>query len=132
MGTLNTHVLDTVVGKPDAGWATACRRGPGNDYMLLALGDDGTIEKVEIDTAQFKGNCPTQESIRAASIENEENVENWPVLLPAIALLADSTLQVVDDLAEAGPVSHVWLDIYSDGGVSRLRLSGKLTRIDRT
>ncbi|MED5462541.1 MAG: hypothetical protein VYC03_07950, partial [Pseudomonadota bacterium] len=63
---------------------------------------------------------------------NEENVENWPVSLPAIALLADSTLQVVDDLAEAGPVSQVRLDIYSDGGVSRLRLSGKLTRIDRT
>ena len=132
MGTLNTHVLDTAVGKPGAGWATACRRGPGNDYVLFALGDAGTIEKVEIDPAQFKGNCPAQESIRAASIENEENVENWPVLLPAIALQVDSTLQVVDDLAEAGPVSHVRLDIYSDGGVSRLRLFGKLTRVDRT
>mgnify|MGYP003322059572 CR=1 FL=1 len=62
----------------------------------------------------------------------DRNLENWPVLLPAIDLQVDSTLQVVDDLAEAGPVSQVRLDIYSDGGVSRLRLSGKLTRVDRT
>ena len=129
MGTLNTHVLDTAVGKTDAGWATACRRGPGNNYVLLALGDAGTIEKVEIDIAQLKGNSPARESMRATSIENEQNLENWPVLLPAIDLQVDSTLQVVDGLAEAGPVTHVRLAIYFDGGVSRLRLFGKLARV---
>ena len=44
MGTLNTHVLDTAVGKTDAGWATACRRGPGNDNICLLYTSDAADE----------------------------------------------------------------------------------------
>jgi len=48
------------------GWETARRRGPGNDWVILALGHAGEIEKVEVDTAHFKGNYPDRVTIEAA------------------------------------------------------------------
>ena len=111
------------------GWETARRRGPGNDWVILALGCPGSIEKVEIDTAHFKGNFPDRADIRAGLVEGSEDLEvaseTWPVLLPEVSLHADAVHTFVDELADLGAVSHVRLDIYPDGGVSRLRLFGR-------
>ena len=116
------------------GWETARRRGPGNDWVILALGAPGIIEKVEIDTAHFKGNYPARASLRAALIDNAADIvdasENWPLLLPETELEADSIRHVAGGLDNCGPVSHVRLDIFPDGGVSRLRLFGVLSRGD--
>ena len=40
------------------GWETKRRRGPGHDWVILKLGVPGTIHRVEVDTAHFKGNYP--------------------------------------------------------------------------
>jgi len=113
------------------GWETARRRGPGNDWVILALGGSGTIETIEIDTAHFKGNYPDRASLRGAMCEQSGDVvdasSDWPLLLPESRLEADSVLTFADTVADIGPVSHVRLDIYPDGGVSRLRLFGKLS-----
>ena len=59
------------------GWETARRRGPGNDWVILALGQPGTISRVEVDTAHFKGNYPDRVSVEVASFaSNEEAMAN--------------------------------------------------------
>jgi allantoicase len=47
------------------GWETRRRREPGYDWMIIALGARGEIEKALIDTAHFKGNYPDSASIQA-------------------------------------------------------------------
>ena len=114
------------------GWETARRRTPGNDWVILALGFPGTIEKVEIDTAHFKGNYPDRAAIQAAMLEDadpgeiEAASENWATLLPESKLDMDLQHYFTDKLADVGAVSHVRLSIFPDGGVSRLRLFGRL------
>lgn len=110
------------------GWETARRRGQGNDWVVLALALPGTIERVELDTAHFKGNFPDRAEIRAARISTAEDIgsesELWPVLLPETKLEADKVHQFTDSLEGVGTVTHVRLNIFPDGGVSRLRLFG--------
>jgi allantoicase len=117
------------------GWETRRRRGPGHDWVVLRLGHPGTIERVEIDTAHFKGNYPDRASLRAAFIVPGaepalatliDASAAWPVLLPERELGADRVHVFTDELAAVGAVSHVRLAIHPDGGVSRLRLFGRL------
>jgi allantoicase len=112
------------------GWETARRRTPGNDWVILRLGHPGHIEKVEIDTAHFKGNYPDRAEMRAAFITDEIELESssadWPVLLPESKLDADTQHLFTDALQETGAVSHVRLNIFPDGGISRVRLYGKI------
>ena len=42
------------------GWETRRRRGPGHDWAIVRLACEGVVERVEIDTAFFKGNAPGQ------------------------------------------------------------------------
>jgi allantoicase len=116
------------------GWETRRRRGPGHDFVILRLGRPGTIERVEIDTAHFKGNYPDRALLRAATLRGEEGdigklaveSERWPVLLDSQKLAADHVHSFATEIAERGAVTHVRLEIHPDGGVSRLRLWGRL------
>ena len=116
------------------GWETARRREPGNDWVILALGCPGVIEKVEIDTAHFKGNYPDRASIQAVLTQEDDIAQlqnasrDWPLLLPESKLHMDRQHFFAAELRDPGVVSHVRLSIYPDGGVSRLRLYGKPTR----
>jgi allantoicase len=110
------------------GWETARRRGPGNDWVVLALGAAGIIERVEVDTAHFKGNYPDRMAIEAADFpDNDSAIQpdaNWRLLLPETKLSMDQQ-HYFEELAPLGRVSHVRMSIYPDGGVSRLRLFGR-------
>ncbi|MEJ2128595.1 MAG: allantoicase [Woeseiaceae bacterium] len=112
------------------GWETARRRGPGNDWVIILLGHPGTIEKAEIDTVHFKGNYPDRASLEAALFENPADAtpdsDAWQTLLPETKLEMDKQHFFDEELNDLGPVSHVRLSIYPDGGVSRLRLYGKI------
>ncbi len=111
------------------GWETARRRGPGNDWVVLALGRPGEIERVEIDTAYFKGNYPDRASIEVATFANNEEAGNdsgnWQTLLPEVKLSMDQQHFFEAELQDTGPATHARLSIYPDGGVSRLRLFGR-------
>jgi len=113
------------------GWETARRRGPGNDWVLLALGARGTVCRAEIDTAHFKGNYPDTASIEAALFEPGEVVshdsERWQPLLPQVKLAMDQQHYFESELVATGPISHARLSIYPDGGISRLRLFGTVS-----
>ncbi|MDH3273441.1 MAG: allantoicase [Gammaproteobacteria bacterium] len=112
------------------GWETARRRGPGNDWVILALGHAGEIEKIEVDTAHFKGNYPDRVAIEAAMFvsDAEAVAENaaWQSLLAETTLTMDKQHFFESELETIGAVSHVRVSIYPDGGISRLRLHGRL------
>ena len=112
------------------GWETARRRGPGNDWVIIALGQPGEIERAEIDTAHFKGNYPDRVSLEGGLFQSDDDVTNsspeWQTLLPEARLKMDQQHYFDDALARIGPVSHVRVSIYPDGGISRVRLFGKV------
>jgi len=116
------------------GWETRRRREPGNDWCVLALGMPGTIERVEVDTAFYKGNFPDRCSIQGAHVTGgtDQSITTqsmfWPTLLPEQSLSMDAVHTFADELAQLGPITHVRLNIFPDGGVSRLRLWGKPAR----
>ncbi len=114
------------------GWETRRRREPGHDWLILQLGAPGLIERVEVDTAHFKGNFPDACSLQAAKVEwgSEGSVPIqamfWPELMGQQKLSADAIHSFEGaELRSLGPVSHVKLNIHPDGGVSRLRLWGR-------
>ena len=112
------------------GWETARRRGPGNDWVIFALGRSSEIERAEIDTAHFKGNYPDRVSLEAALLDSDDEASNdstrWQTLLPEAKLKMDQQHYFDDALEKIGPVSHVRMSIYPDGGVSRVRLFGQV------
>jgi allantoicase len=114
------------------GWETRRRREPGNDWAILALGHRGTIRRIEIDTAHFKGNYPDRCALLAADVAGgtDQSLVTqsmfWRTLLPAHKLEMDHQHVIEKGLAELGPVTHVRVDIIPDGGLSRLRLFGEL------
>jgi allantoicase len=111
------------------GWETARRRGPGNDWVVLALGHAGTVESVEVDTAHFKGNYPDRVALDAILVTDGKapafDDERWQPLLPESKLEMDKQHKFADELLSPGPISHVRMSIYPDGGISRLRLFGQ-------
>ncbi len=110
------------------GWETRRRREPGNDWVLISLARAGVIRQVVVDTAHFKGNYPESCSIQGASFPNvaedtlEDSSGNWPELLPRTQLGADAEHRFSEEVVDLGSVTHVRLNIFPDGGVSRLRL----------
>jgi len=115
------------------GWETRRRREPGHDWAVLELGASGRIEEVVIDTAHFKGNYPDRCFIQASDAacppdEIGRLSEGWPILLGESKLEADKVHVFRDGLADLGPVRFVRLNIIPDGGVSRLRLIGRVAQ----
>lgn len=109
------------------GWETKRKREPGFDWIIIALGKRGSIKKALVDTAHFKGNFPASCSLEGANLEIKQrsgldNVE-WKLMRDKKELYEDQE-HVVDDLNDIGPITHVKLNIFPDGGISRLRLFG--------
>ena len=123
------------------GWETKRRRGPGHDWALVRLGLEGTLRRLEIDTKHFKGNYPDTASLESASLKDEGRgvsadvasraIAHWTTVLPQTKLQADNLHVYEPELAANGTASHVRLNIYPDGGVSRFRLFGTPTPASR-
>jgi len=116
------------------GWETRRRREPGNDWIIVALGTRGTVAHAAVDTAHFKGNFPESCSIQAADLTGfQDDLTDavitssmfWPTLLPRQPLSADAEHAFEEEVAAVGPVTHIRLNIFPDGGISRLRLFGR-------
>ena len=110
------------------GWETKRRRGPGHDWIILKLGRAGAIRKVEVDTNHFKGNYPDMCSIEGcaapgASTDQLASVR-WSEILPKTKLQADTRHFFERELSSVDNSTHIRLNIYPDGGVSRLRVWG--------
>jgi allantoicase len=103
------------------GWETARRRDDGNDWLVVRLAAPGVLHEAVIDTSRFVGNAPG----RARLTDAETGAE----LLPETRLVPDTEHRF--RLAPAGPVRLARLDIYPDGGLSRLRLTGVIPAAGR-
>lgn len=113
------------------GWETKRRRGPGFDWCILRLAAAGIIRRIEVDTAHFKGNYPESCQLEAcnASGRREDDLHEslgWAELLPRTRLQPDHQHLFASEVRPVGAVTHVRLNIFPDGGVSRLRLFGTL------
>jgi allantoicase len=114
------------------GWETKRRRGPGNDWVILKLGKPGRIEKIEVDTNHFKGNYPDRCSIDALNASNAVvdsltwQEFQWTEILPQAKLHADKQHYFEKELTPLPACTHVRLNIFPDGGVSRLRVLGRV------
>jgi allantoicase len=104
------------------GWETKRRRGPAHDWVIVKLATEAIVKRIELDTAHFKGNFPD-----TASIDASADGMSYIELLPRTKLLAHTRHLFRDELLSAGPVTHVRLNVYPDGGVSRMRVHAVAT-----
>mmetsp|Transcript_57830 Transcript_57830/g.159640 ORF Transcript_57830/g.159640 Transcript_57830/m.159640 type:complete len:280 (-) Transcript_57830:158-997(-) len=107
-----------------------------SDWAVIQLGAIGTVHRVQIDTAHFKGNFPESCRVDACYEPNHQDQafegdacaqRKWVPLLPRTKLGADRIVDftvAAGEVMHAGPISHVRLSIFPDGGISRLRLFG--------
>ena len=118
------------------GWETRRRREPGNDWIIIKLGAPGFVDKIEVDTAYFKGNYPDKCSLQAAFVTSgtDQSVITqsmfWDEMMAPSKLEADTQAYFEGNaILMKTPVTHLRLNIHTDGGVSRFRVFGRLTDI---
>jgi allantoicase len=110
------------------GWETKRRRDPGPDWIIIELAKLTKIKKVLIDTCHFKGNFPDTFVLEAATaVDQSTEIDKlqWQTIIDKTKLYADREQWFAVDEGEC-VFSHVRLNIYPDGGVSRMRVLGYL------
>jgi len=115
------------------GWETKRNRTPDNrDWVIVRLAHEGVIEKIVIDTCHFKGNYPDSCRIEGCTISLEEENKldsdaiKWTTILPQTKLNADCEHNCEKEIECKESFTHVRLTIFPDGGVSRMRLWGRI------
>ncbi|MFN7146123.1 MAG: allantoicase, partial [Myxococcota bacterium] len=108
------------------GWETRRSRPPGEDWIIVQL-RPGRIDRIDVDTAFFKGNFPDRAAVEAihwpgAPPDALVRSPDWTTIVPSTKLRADAVHPLKP--THAGPWTHLRLRIYPDGGVSRLRVYG--------
>jgi allantoicase len=137
---MNNLILPGRAENMGGGWETRRRRGPGHDWIVVQLAARGTISLAELDTNHFKGNFPDRAQLEVIDAPGARPTDliwsnaqwgakggladQWRLLLPMNTLQASTRHFFRDDLAATGPVTHVRLSVFPDGGVSRMRLWG--------
>ena len=94
-----------------------------SDYRQGSL----ELTRVEIDTNHFKGNypdsCMVEGTLAPGAAASELAGKTWTTVLPQTKLKAHFQHRF-SKLAAAGPFSHLRVNIYPDGGVSRFHAFG--------
>lgn len=117
------------------GWETKRNRVPGNsDWVIIRLAHEGFVDRISVDTHHFKGNYPDSCLIEGCNVspQTEYPVDapeiQWTILLPQSKLKADSKHSFKKELNGQGPFTHVRLSIFPDGGISRMRVWGRIKK----
>ncbi len=110
------------------GWENARRRGPGNDYVIVALAAPGVLRDVEIDTACFVGNAPDRVRLLAADARGAAGPgipeSGWREVLPQTRIQPDTRHRYL--VGGHVVATHARLDVIPDGGLARLRINGEI------
>lgn len=115
------------------GWENARRRGPGNDYVVVALAAAGRLRQVEVDTSYFVGNAPGRVRLLAGSGGSggqalpgapDLPADSWWEVLPETRVQPDTRHRFL--LHGQAAATHVRLDVIPDGGLARLRVLGEI------
>ena len=115
------------------GWETRRSRGKNFDWIIIKCGETGKINKIQIDTHHFKGNYPDKCSVQAAYINNKISEKNivkksnrWGLLLNKVKLNAHKKHNFKNKLMKNKKVNYIRINIFPDGGISRIRFFGKV------
>jgi allantoicase len=129
-GPMNNLLLPGRAENMGGGWETRRKRAPGHDWILLQLGARGNVAVVEVDTNHFKGNYPDRCSIDwidaapGTPVTELVAITGWGPLLPETKLSAHTRHFLGPELLARPAASHLRLNIFPDGGISRLRAWG--------
>eukprot|EP00746_Dinoflagellata_sp_MGD_P088370 gnl/MRDRNA2_/MRDRNA2_34970_c0_seq1.p1 gnl/MRDRNA2_/MRDRNA2_34970_c0~~gnl/MRDRNA2_/MRDRNA2_34970_c0_seq1.p1 ORF type:complete len:415 (+),score=89.35 gnl/MRDRNA2_/MRDRNA2_34970_c0_seq1:86-1330(+) len=118
------------------------------DHFIMKMAARCEIEEMEIDTNHFKGNFPESvivevldrpdlmslpvlEQIKKFKDTSFQNSITWKILLPRTRMKphAQQLFNRADPSAKienAGPCTHCRITIMPDGGISRVRMHGKI------
>jgi allantoicase len=114
------------------GWETRRSRGKNFDWLIIKCAAPAKINKIQIDTHHFKGNFPDQCSIQAAYIEGKISLnkiinksKSWKLLLNKSKLKAHKKHSFLNKLMKKNKVNYLKINIFPDGGISRIRVFGK-------
>ncbi|MEK7433887.1 MAG: allantoicase [Cyanobacteriota bacterium] len=113
------------------GWETKRKRiMNAPDWAIVKLAKAGEIKKILVDTNHFKGNYPDVcwlEGCYQPDLDDNEfltaNIE-WTEILPKTKLEAHKEHFYESEIKTDKTFTHVRLNIFPDGGISRLRLFG--------
>ena len=107
------------------GWETRRRRGPGHDWAIVRLGAPGRIDGSRSTRITTRATIPESASIEGTfapgATLDARSSSTWTELLPRTTLRAHHRHLFSKELASGRPISHVRLNIFPDGGISRLR-----------
>ncbi len=113
------------------GWETKRSRDlTHRDWAIVRLGTPGIVSKIALDTNHYKGNYPDSASLEGLLAPPHVLVGNlagmdWRIIVPETKLSANKRHFFSGrQLESTGPFSHVRLNIFPDGGISRLRVHG--------
>ncbi|MBE3001670.1 allantoicase [Nocardiopsis sp. HNM0947] len=125
-------------GKVMDGWETRRRRGVSaeqphptaedHDWALIRLALPGLVRVVNVDTAHFRGNHPTEVSVEAASVPGTPTTEEllaaeWTELVPRTPVYGHAANGF--EVTSTRRWTHLRLKQFPDGGVARLRVYGE-------
>ncbi|KIM45234.1 hypothetical protein M413DRAFT_441917 [Hebeloma cylindrosporum] len=115
------------------GWETKRSRTKGHtDWVIIQLGAPAELSDVELDTNHFLGNfpesceihalCSTQDFDWTSSVPEETD---WTLVLPRTKLGANQQHYFELDNVENQIYTHVKVTIFPDGGLKRIRITGR-------
>ncbi len=117
------------------GWETRRSRGKNFDWIIIKLGRTGKVDKIEIDTHHFKGNYPDRCSLQAAYIPKNisksavvKKSNKWKSILNKVKLSANKKHYFNDKIMKKNKINFIRINIYPDGGISRIRAFGKVVK----
>jgi len=115
------------------GWETRRSRGKNFDWLILKCAIKAKIKNIQIDTHHFKGNFPDKCSLQAAYISEKvsnktivNNSKKWNFLLNKVKLYAHKKHNFQNKLMKNNKVNYIKINIFPDGGISRIRVFGKV------
>jgi len=101
------------------------------DWMIIKLGAPGEVSRIMLDTTYFRGNCPDTIQIDGCTFRSDipgkapigKNVA-WKPILNRVKLQGGKLNIFEQEIMRTGPINHVRVQIYPDGGINRIRLMG--------
>jgi allantoicase len=117
------------------GWETKRSRGEHVDWVVVRLGAPGSISRIIIDTAHFRGNFPREVAVYGASVDSEAIPNGhstdpavWTQILAPQRTGADKEHEYGSNVltnVDGKVFSHAKVVIIPDGGIKRFRVFGR-------
>lgn len=113
------------------GWETRRRRDDGNDWAVVRLAAASRPQVIEVDTTYFVLNASAEVALWGwdDGAAPDPHSPAWFPVLPRTTVQPDTRHRF--RVAPGPAMTHVRLDAFPDGGLSRLRLPGRLTGAGR-